>query len=165
MTDVIEVLEREPFGNRVDLLRTGEDNGDELLEMEVAGRPRVLSQRHVHPLQVERLEVVSGAMKVTMNGRDFLIGEGHSIEIPAGIPHTQTPMGEGPGRVRIQVCPAGPTRAFSNTLPSSLATGRSCAPATRDRWRRPSWSCGFHRPVTRALPRCRCSAWAGGCGR
>ena len=108
-----DVLEAEPLGIRVEILRTGEETGGELFEMEVSGRPRgFLAQRHIHPEQTERLEMVSGAMKVAMNGREHILREGDSIEVPPGTPHTQTPVGDGPGRLRIQVRPAGQSEAF-----------------------------------------------------
>jgi uncharacterized protein YndB with AHSA1/START domain/quercetin dioxygenase-like cupin family protein len=108
-----DVLEMEPLGVRIEILRTGEETGGELFEMEVTGRPRgFLDQRHVHPEQVERIEMVSGTMKVAMKGRENILREGQSIEVPAGTPHTQVPLGEGPGRVRIQVRPAGRSEAF-----------------------------------------------------
>ena len=51
-----ETLEMKQLGLRVKFLRTAEDTGGELLEMEVEGRPRgFLSQRHVHPGQVGSL--------------------------------------------------------------------------------------------------------------
>ena len=117
MTNAPEPLEMDPLGIRVQFESTGRETGGELLEMDVIGRPRgFLSQRHVHPSQVERLEVISGAMKVTMNRREHLLGAGQSIEVPAGTPHTQVPVGEGPGHVRIQVRPAGRTREFMERL-------------------------------------------------
>ncbi len=109
----VDVLEMEQLGLRVEFLRTAEGTNGELLEMEVTGRPRgFLAQRHVHGAQVERLEVVSGAMKVAMDGHEHVLTQGQSIEVPAGTPHTQVPVGDGPGRVRIQVRPAGRTQAF-----------------------------------------------------
>ncbi|HLY48222.1 MAG TPA: SRPBCC family protein [Solirubrobacteraceae bacterium] len=112
-----EPLDLAPFGIRVEFLRTGEDTAGELLEMEVSGRPRgFFSQRHVHPSQVERLEVVSGQLKVTMNGRETTLHPGDVIEVPAGTPHTQVPVGEGDGRVRIQVRPASRTQQFLEQL-------------------------------------------------
>src|SRR5438067_1418528 len=117
MANTPESLEMDPFGMRVEFRSTGAETGGDLLELDVIGRPRgFLSQRHVHPSQVERLEVISGAMKVTMNGREHLLGAGQSIEVPAGTPHTQVPVGEGPGQVRIQVRPAGQTREFLERL-------------------------------------------------
>jgi quercetin dioxygenase-like cupin family protein/uncharacterized protein YndB with AHSA1/START domain len=112
-----ETLEMKQLGLRVRFLRTAADTGGEVLEMEVEGRPRgFLSQRHVHPGQVERLEVVSGALKVLMEGREHVLTEGQSLEVPAGTPHTQVPVGAGPGVVRIQVRPAGRTQAFLERL-------------------------------------------------
>jgi uncharacterized protein YndB with AHSA1/START domain/quercetin dioxygenase-like cupin family protein len=108
-----DVLEMEPLGLRVEFLRTGEQTDGELLEMEVTGRPRgFLAQRHVHSGQRERLEVLSGAIKIAMNGHEHVLREGQSIEVPAGTPHAQVPVGDGAGRVRIQVRPAGRTQAF-----------------------------------------------------
>jgi quercetin dioxygenase-like cupin family protein/uncharacterized protein YndB with AHSA1/START domain len=110
MASVSEALDLEPLGIRVEFL-SGE--GEDALEMDVIGRPRgFFNQRHVHASQVERLEVLSGALKVTLNGAEHVLRQGQSIEIPAGTPHTQVPVGKEPGRVRIQVRPAGQTRAF-----------------------------------------------------
>jgi uncharacterized protein YndB with AHSA1/START domain/mannose-6-phosphate isomerase-like protein (cupin superfamily) len=125
MTSAHQPLEMDQLGIKVEFLRTGEETGGELLEMEVIGRPRgFLSQRHVHRSQVERLQVVSGAMKVAMDGREQFLNEGHSIEVPAGTPHTQVPLGTGQGRVRIQVRPAGRTREFLQQLATLCRDGK-----------------------------------------
>lgn len=108
-----DVLEMKKLGLSVRFLRTDR----EVLEMEVTGRPRgFLAQRHVHGGQAERLEVVSGVMKVEIDGREHVLGAGQSIEVPAGVPHTQVPLGAGPGVSRVQVRPAGRTRAFLERL-------------------------------------------------
>ena len=112
-----DVLEMRPLGITVKFLRTAEETGGEVVEAEVSGRPRgLLAQRHVHPEQVERIEVISGALKVGMNGRDHILGVGRSIEIPAGTPHTQVPLGDGPGTVRIEHRPAGRSEEFLRRL-------------------------------------------------
>jgi quercetin dioxygenase-like cupin family protein len=112
-----DVLEMRPLGITVNFLRTAEETGGEVVEAEVSGRPRgLLAQRHVHPEQVERIEVISGALKVGMNGRDHILGVGRSIEIPAGTPHTQVPLGDGPGTVRIEHRPAGRSEEFLRRL-------------------------------------------------
>ena len=108
-----DTLDMEPLGLRAEFLQTGAETGGELLEMEITGRPRgFLAQRHVHPEQVERIEVISGTVKVGMRGREHIVTAGEAIDVPAGTPHTQAPVGDGPGRVRIQVRPAGRTEAF-----------------------------------------------------
>jgi quercetin dioxygenase-like cupin family protein/uncharacterized protein YndB with AHSA1/START domain len=124
-----DVLDLEPLGLRLEFLRAAEETGGErLLEMEVTGRPRgFLAQRHVHPEQVERIEVLSGTLKVAMNGREHVLSEGDSIEVPAGTPHTQVPAGDGPGLVRIQVRPAGRTEAFMRHLAALCREGQFTA--------------------------------------
>ncbi|MBV8942616.1 MAG: SRPBCC family protein [Solirubrobacterales bacterium] len=113
------------LGITVEVVRTAEETGGELLEMEVEGRPRgFLNQRHVHDSQIERLTMIRGRMKVAMNGQEHLVGEGDSIEIPAGVAHTQRPVGKGSGRVRIEVRPAGRTQAFMEFLARLAREGR-----------------------------------------
>ena len=133
-----DVLEMEPLGLRVEFLQTAEETGGEVVEAVVSGRPRgLLAQRHVHPEQAERLEVIEGAMKVAMNGREHILRPGQSIEVPAGTPHTQEPVGEAPGRIRISARPAGRTEGFLERLAKLCREGQ----ITR---------AGFPRPVAGA---------------
>ena len=119
-----DVLDLEPLGLRIEFLRTAEETAGELSEAEVTGRPRgILAQRHIHPEQVERLEVVEGTMKVAMRGREHILTTGQSIDVPAGMPHTQEPVGPGSGRVRISVRPAGRTEAFLHRLSEMCREG------------------------------------------
>ncbi|MGZ4260404.1 MAG: SRPBCC family protein [Solirubrobacteraceae bacterium] len=140
MTQTHAVLEMEPLGIRVEVRRTAEETNGELFEMDVIGRPRAFfAQRHIHPNQTERLEMIAGAMKVTMAGRDHIVGEGESIEIPAGTPHTQVPVGAGPGQVRIQVRPAGQSQAFLEHLAQLCRDGK----VTRSGFPRPRAAAGL----------------------
>lgn len=116
-----DVLEMDPLGVRVELLRTD----GQLLEFDVIGRARgLIAQPHVHSSQVERLEIVSGAMRLVMNGHDHLLAEGDSIEVPAGVPHSQLPAADGPGRIRVQVRPAGDTLFFLERLAQLCRQGQ-----------------------------------------
>jgi uncharacterized protein YndB with AHSA1/START domain/mannose-6-phosphate isomerase-like protein (cupin superfamily) len=133
-----DVLEMGPLGIRVEFLRSSQETDGELVETEISGHPRgFLDQRHVHERQIERIEVVSGAMKVAMHGVEHVLTEGESIEIPAGTPHRQVPIGKGAGTVRIQVRPAGHTEAFLERLAKLCGDGQ----ITR---------LGFPRPVAAA---------------
>ena len=109
----------------MELLRTARETGGELLEFDVIGRARgLLAQGHVHPTQAERLEVISGAMRVVIDGRERLLTEGESIEVPAGTPHRQVSAGQGAGRVRVQLRPAGRTQAFLERLADLCRDGQ-----------------------------------------
>jgi uncharacterized protein YndB with AHSA1/START domain/mannose-6-phosphate isomerase-like protein (cupin superfamily) len=108
-----DVLEMGPLGIRVEVRRTGEDTGGELCEFEVTGRARgFFAQGHIHAGQAERHEVLEGALKLVIDGHEHLLTAGQSMEVPANTPHSQIPAGEGPGRVRIQLRPAGDGEAF-----------------------------------------------------
>lgn len=118
-------LELKQLGISVTFLRTGAETGGEVLEMEVTGRPRgFLAQAHVHGTQAERLEVVSGTMKIEMGGREHVLTAGQSFEVPPGAPHRQVPVGDGAGVVRIQVRPAGRTQAFLQRLAELCREGK-----------------------------------------
>jgi quercetin dioxygenase-like cupin family protein/uncharacterized protein YndB with AHSA1/START domain len=120
-----DVLDVGALGVRAELRRTAGESDGELLEFDVVGRARgLLVQGHVHTSQVERLTVVEGAMKVVIRGDEQLLGEGESIEVPAGAPHSQIPAGDGDGRVRVLVRPAGETEAFLERLAELSATGK-----------------------------------------
>ena len=126
---VSQVLEMRQLGLSVRFLRTGADTNGEVLEMEVTGQPRgFLTQSHVHDTQDERLEVVSGTMKLRMDGREHVLTAGQSIEVPAATPHTQLPVGDGVGVVRIEVHPAGRTQPFLERLAELCREGKITAP-------------------------------------
>jgi len=119
-----KVLDLSPLGVRVELLRTGDDTGGDLLEFDVVGRARgIIANSHVHTTQTERHEVLSGAMKLTIGGEKHLLTAGQSMEVPPGVPHRQAPGSKGEGRVRVQTRPAGETQAFLERLEQMCRDG------------------------------------------
>ena len=86
MANAGDVLEMEPLGCRVQLIRTADETNGELVEFDVLGRPRgFLVQSHVHTGQVERYEVMAGTLKIVEKGREHLLGPGETMEVPAGV--------------------------------------------------------------------------------
>jgi len=119
-----KVLDLSPLGVRVELLRTGDDTGGELLEFDVVGRARgLIASSHVHTTQTERHEVLSGAMKLTIGGEKHVLTAGQSMEVAPGVHHRQAPGGKGEGRVRVQTRPAGETQAFLERLEQMCRDG------------------------------------------
>ncbi|HEX6390708.1 MAG TPA: SRPBCC family protein [Solirubrobacteraceae bacterium] len=103
------------LGVRIEIRR----RSAEMLEFDVVGRARgFLAQQHVHVRQSERLAVVEGMMRLVVRGREHVLREGEWMEIPPGTPHRQLPAGDGEGRVRVQVRPAGRTLEFLERLAS-----------------------------------------------
>jgi quercetin dioxygenase-like cupin family protein len=108
--------EIEGFGGmKLLLVRTGDETDGELLEMEATytgegGMPPA----HLHPKQVERFEVIEGAMRAIIDGDERLYEAGESFEVPAGTPHQMA--AEGPTRTRWEVRPALRTAEFFDRL-------------------------------------------------
>jgi mannose-6-phosphate isomerase-like protein (cupin superfamily)/uncharacterized protein YndB with AHSA1/START domain len=111
------VLDMPVLGVRVELRRTAADTDGELVEFDVVGRARgFLAAAHVHTHQSEHYEVIEGTMRLVVDGREHLLGPGDEMETPAGVTHRQLPGGEGEGRVRVTLRPAGQTEAFLHRL-------------------------------------------------
>jgi quercetin dioxygenase-like cupin family protein/uncharacterized protein YndB with AHSA1/START domain len=125
MAKMDELLAIPEAGIEVRVIERGAETGGERCSFEVIGRPRgFLTQRHTHTLQTERLEPLSGAMKVVMEGRTHVVNAGDVLDIPPGTPHTQEPMGAGAGTARITHTPAGPSEAFLEKLAALSREGR-----------------------------------------
>ncbi len=103
------------FGLVLRLVRTGEETGGEVLEMEAAysgegGMP----PEHLHPAQTERFTVLEGAMNTIVDGRERRYEAGETFEVAAGTPHQMA--ADGPARTRWEVRPALRTAEFFERL-------------------------------------------------
>lgn len=125
MANAGDVLEMEPLGCRVQLIRTAAQTNGELVEFDVLGRPRgFLVQSHVHTGQAEHYEVIAGKLKIVERGREHLLEEGETMEVAPGIAHRQVPGDKAPDvHVRVQVRPAGGTQAFLERVADMCAAG------------------------------------------
>jgi quercetin dioxygenase-like cupin family protein len=108
--------EIEGFGGfRLRLVKTGEETGGELLEMEATyGEGSMLPPEHLHPRQDERFEVLEGAVLTVIDGQERRYETGEAFDVPASTPHQMT--GDGPARVGWQVRPALRTAEFFERL-------------------------------------------------
>ncbi len=105
-------LQMPKLGAVIEIRKTGAETGGELIEFDVIGRPRgFVAQPHVHTQQSERHEVIEGSMRLVLDGREHVLRPGDVMTVPPGAPHRQL-AGDGPGRVRVQLRPAGDTEAF-----------------------------------------------------
>jgi quercetin dioxygenase-like cupin family protein len=102
-------------GFRLRLIRTADETGGELLEMEASyGGGGGMPPEHLHPRQIERFEVLEGTMRAIIGGTEHRYGPGETFEVPAGTPHQ---MGaEVPSRMRWEVRPALRTAEFFERL-------------------------------------------------
>lgn len=99
-----QVLDNPVSGERFIFSKTAADTGGELLAVEfvVAPEGRVPGA-HVHPVQEESFEVVSGTMRFKRGRETVLADPGDTVVVPPGIAHRFANAGEGPAVVRVEV--------------------------------------------------------------
>lgn len=102
-------------GFRLRLIQTAAETDGELLEMEVTyGGDGQLPPEHLHPRQLERFEVLEGAVRTIIGGVERRYQAGDGFEVAAGTPHQMT--GDGRARLRWRVTPALRTAEFFEQL-------------------------------------------------
>ena len=67
--------------------QTAEDTSGELMSGELVVPPSVGNPLHVHPLQEEHFEVLSGTFGVQIGDERRSLGEGEEATVPPGTPH------------------------------------------------------------------------------
>ena len=93
-------------GQHLRFLKTGNQTGGQLLEVEVVLDPRGRVPRHLHLRQDERVEVVEGALSIQLGGEQRRLTSGESVEVPRRTLHRVRNAHEGRTRFLLQVRPA-----------------------------------------------------------
>jgi mannose-6-phosphate isomerase-like protein (cupin superfamily) len=85
---------------------------------------------HFHPAQDERFEVLAGAMRARIDGRESELDAGDVIEVPRGTAHQFWNPGEEEAAVRWITLPAGRTLEFFRELAGAGSGSGEGDPAT-----------------------------------
>jgi quercetin dioxygenase-like cupin family protein len=102
-----QTLENPVTGERFTFTHTAASTGGELLAFDFALRAGgAVPVPHVHPIQTERFEVVSGLMRFRVGLRAVLAGPGEVVEVVPGVVHSFANAGEQEARLRVEVRPA-----------------------------------------------------------
>jgi len=82
-----DVLEHPVTGEKVVFRKTAHDTGGELVQADFYLPPGgFVAAEHIHPLQEERFEVVSGRLRGRVAGKELIAGPGEKVVVPAGTP-------------------------------------------------------------------------------
>jgi len=121
-----QVLDNPVSGERFIFSQTADDTGGELLAVEFVVAPdgRVPGA-HVHPVQEERFEVVSGTMRFKAGRETVLAGPGDTLVVPPGTSHRFANAGESPAVLRVEVRPALKMEQLWETVVALAADGRT----------------------------------------
>lgn len=126
MSKPIKSIRNNITGHEFKFLRTAQDNGEEILEMEVtypinSKRPPM----HYHPLQREHFQILSGEMTVMIDGRIRTLKPGDDLDVKPNQRHAMWNDGERPTVMRWTVTPALHTEQFFDTLALLANTGQT----------------------------------------
>jgi mannose-6-phosphate isomerase-like protein (cupin superfamily) len=121
------VIEAPSAGERVVFRRTAKDTNGELLQFDFFLKPHgpewqrsrsnVMSRTaHLHPLQEERFEVMSGTMGARIGGREQQFRPGETAVVPPGTPHLVWNAGDEEAHIVISFRPALNSEEFFETL-------------------------------------------------
>ena len=102
-----QTVENPVTGERFTFTSTAASSGGELLAFDFALRPGgAVPMPHVHPVQTERFEVVSGRMRFRVGRRTVVAGPGEVVVVEPGVGHSFANAGEDEARLRVEVRPA-----------------------------------------------------------
>ena len=121
-----QVLDNPVSGERFIFSQTAADTGGELLAVEFVVAPDGhVPGGHVHPVQEERFEVVSGRMRFKKGRKTVLAGPGDTLIVPPGTYHRFANAGDGPAVIRVEVRPALKMEQLWETTVALAAEGRT----------------------------------------
>lgn len=102
-----DVIENPITGEKIVFLQTAKDTNGELLELDLFVRPGgFVAAEHIHPIQDEEFEVISGTLALYRNGEKTIGEKGFQTTIKAGTPHVWTNDGEDELHCRLKFRPA-----------------------------------------------------------
>ena len=106
--------------------QTAQDTGGELLSGEMLVAPSGGNSLHVHPLQEEHFEVLSGTLGVQIGDEQRSLGQGEEATVPPGTPHRWFNEDDRENaRVLLELRPALNTEIFFETLYGLAADGKT----------------------------------------
>jgi quercetin dioxygenase-like cupin family protein len=112
-----DIIEHPVTGEKIIFRRTAEDTAGELLQADLIVKPHgFVAAEHIHALQEERFEVVSGSIRLRMKGAENDVHAGEIVTIPPGIPHSWWNAGDQEAHVLVEVRPALRTEEFFETF-------------------------------------------------
>ncbi len=125
-----DVLEHPVTKERIVVRKTSRDTGGELFQADIyvqAGG--FVAAEHIHPMQEELFEVISGTLRGRASGKEFTGSPGEKIVVSAGTPHIWWNSGDVELHVLVEVRPALKIETFFETF-FGLAQDGKVSPKT-----------------------------------
>jgi quercetin dioxygenase-like cupin family protein len=130
MTRIDDVFEHRVFRERAVVTKSAEDTRGDFVRLEFYLAPRQsVSVEHMHPVQKEHLAVLSGEIRVRVNGTERTVGLGQKAEIPSRARHAYWNAGDEEAVVQVEFRPALQTEGFIEAF-YTLARAGKVSPKT-----------------------------------
>ncbi|MDX1995318.1 MAG: cupin domain-containing protein [bacterium] len=121
-----KVLRNPISGETFTMIQSGADTDGDYLQFEwLLKKGSAMPFAHVHPLQSETFEVLSGELTMMMNGKAEVVRAGGMIAVPRETPHQPRNTGEGDLRCRVTKRPARQTEALLEAICDLAAKGEA----------------------------------------
>ena len=121
-----QILDNPITGERIIFRQTAAETNGELLAIDLILAPDGhVPGAHVHPMQEERFEVLSGTMKFRLGRKKIIANAGDVVVVPAGSVHKFANAGDEPAHVRVEVRPALKMEQLFETAVALAREGRA----------------------------------------
>ena len=108
-----DVLEHPITGERIVIRKSARETGGALFQGDLFMAPGgFIAAEHIHPLQEERFEVISGTLRGRVAGKEVARSPGESLVVAAGTPHVWWNSGDTEMHVLVDFRPALRTEHF-----------------------------------------------------
>jgi quercetin dioxygenase-like cupin family protein len=113
------------LGLRMVFRETAAETGGETLRLDVFVDPDTpILGKHMHPRQVERIEVVAGGLRGTVGGEEKRLRQGDASEIPPTVMHHWSSEPGEVAQLRVEFRPALRTEVVFETLLGLASEGK-----------------------------------------
>lgn len=125
-----DVLEHPVTREKIVIRKSARDTGGELFQGDLYMPPGgFVAAEHIHPLQEERFEVISGTLRGRVGGKEVACGPAEVIVVAPGTPHVWWNSGDIEMHVLVEFRPALRTENFFETF-FGLAQAGKVSPKT-----------------------------------
>lgn len=113
-------------GVKITITKSAKETGGEISEMESIIQPgkKLPSLPHFHPLQQERIEVLSGEITTLLDGKTSKLRKGEQIIFPKGTVHNFWNEGNEILHIRVEHKPELEFQHFLETLGGLVSSGK-----------------------------------------
>ncbi|MFN8379555.1 MAG: cupin domain-containing protein [Anaerolineae bacterium] len=120
-----DVIEHPVTGEKIIFRQTAKETGGERMEADLIVQPNgFAAAEHVHPLQDEHFAVMTGTIRLRLDGKERDLRAGDRATVPAGAPHVWWNPSDAEARVQVELRPALDTESFFETFFGLAQSGK-----------------------------------------